>query len=97
MGIVEQLKQFLEPQSIAIIGASRSTGEGSYNVLENLLGYGYQGRIYPVNPNANEILGVKTYSRVGELPEKVDLAIISLPRSLVPEMVKDALRKVFRQ
>lgn len=91
MGIVEQLKQFLEPQSIAIIGASRSTGEGSYNVLENLLGYGYQGRVYPVNPNANEILGVKTYSRVGELPEKVDLAIVSLPRSLVPGVVKECV------
>jgi len=93
MGIVEQVKQFLEPQSVAIVGASRRTGEGAYNVLENLLGYGYQGRIYPVNPNANEILGVKTYSKVGELPEKVDLAIISLPRSLVPGMVKEGIEK----
>jgi len=93
MGIVEQVKQFLEPQSVAIVGASRRTGEGAYNVLENLLGYGYQGRIYPVNPNANEILGVKTYSKVGELPEKVDLAIISLPRSLVPGMVEECIEE----
>jgi len=93
MDVVEQLKQFMEPKSIAIIGASRRTGEEAFNILENLLSYGYKGRIYPVNPNASEILGVKTYPSVEELPEKVDLAVISLPRSLVPGIIKECVDK----
>ncbi|MCK4262553.1 MAG: CoA-binding protein [Dehalococcoidia bacterium] len=91
MDIVRQLKHFLEPGSVAIIGASRRTGEDAFNVLENLLSYGYKGRIYPVNPNASEILGIRTYTQVKELPEKVDLAVVSLPRSLVPEIVRQCV------
>jgi len=93
MDVVEQLKQFMEPKSIAIVGASRRTGEEAFNILENLLSYSYKGRIYPVNPNASEILGVKTYPSVEELPEKVDLAVISLPRPLVPGIVKECVDK----
>jgi len=93
MDIVNQVKQFVEPKSVAIIGASRRTGEEAFNILENLLSYGYEGRIYPVNPNTSEILGVKTYPNVEELPEKVDLAVISLPRSLVPGVVKECVDK----
>ena len=93
MGVVEQVKQFMEPKSVAIVGASRRTGEEAFNILENLLGYGYEGRIYPVNPNTSEILGVKTYPNVEGLPEKVDLAVISLPRSLVPGVVKECVAK----
>jgi len=79
----------MEPQSVALIGTSRYTGEGAFNILENLLSYGYQGRIYPINPNAREILGLKTYPRITEVTEAVDLAIISTPRSLVPRLLKE--------
>jgi len=93
MDVVEQLKRFMEPKSVAIVGASRRTGEEAFNILENLLSYSYEGRIYPVNPNASEILGVKTYPSVEELPEKVDLAVVSLPRSLVPGIIKECVNK----
>lgn len=83
------MKQFMEPQSVALIGTSRYTGEGAFNILENLLSYGYQGRIYPINPNASEILGVKTYTSITGVTEAIDLAIISTPRSQVPAMVKE--------
>ena len=84
-----QMKQFMEPQSVAIIGVSRDTGEGTFNILEHLLSYGYQGRIYPVNPNASEILGIKAYSSITEVTEDIDLAIIATPRSAVPSLVRE--------
>ena len=93
MSVVEQMRLFLEPRSIAAVGISRQTGPQAYNLLENLLHYGYEGRLYPVNPNATEILGVKTYATVGEIPEVADVALISLPRNLVVPVVQDCLRK----
>jgi acyl-CoA synthetase (NDP forming) len=88
-----QMKLFLEPESVAAIGISRRTGPGTYNLLEHLLRYGYKGRIYPVNPNAGEILGIKTYPRVGAVPEVTDLALISLPRLSVVQAVRDCIEK----
>ena len=74
---------------MALIGVSRYTGEGAFNILENLLSYGYQGRIYPINPSVSEILGVKTYSSVSEVADDIDLAVIATPRSLVSQLVKE--------
>ena len=76
---------------MAIIGVSRYTGEGAFNILENLLGYGYQGRIYPINPSVNEILGLKTYSRISKIADAIDLAVIATPRALVPRLVKECV------
>jgi len=86
---MKQMKQFMEPQSVALIGVSRDTGEGALNILQHLLSYGYQGRIYPVNPSASEILGMKTYSSIAQVGENIDLAVIATPRSLVPRLVKE--------
>jgi acyl-CoA synthetase (NDP forming) len=76
MQALKIMNQFMEPQSVALIGVSRYTGEGAFNILENLLGYGYQGRIYPINPSVSEILGVKTYSSIAEIADNIDLAVI---------------------
>ena len=59
------MRYFMEPESTAIIGSSRRSGPGSYNLMENMLGYGYQGRSFPINPQADEILGVKAYTIIG--------------------------------
>jgi acyl-CoA synthetase (NDP forming) len=85
------MKYFMEPQSVAIIGISRSSGPGSYNLMENMIDYGYQGKIFPINPHANEILGIKAYSNVKEVGQKIDLAIISLPRELVVKTVTECV------
>ncbi len=89
---VSVMKLFLEPRSIALVGVSRKTGDGT-NVLENLLQYGYLGKLYPVNPNASEILGVKTYASVRDIPDKVDLAVVYTARALVPQMVRQCAEK----
>jgi len=77
------LDRFLNPKSVAIIGISRRTGPGAYNLMENMLHYGYQGVIFPINPQAGEILGVRAYSTIGEVGRPIDLAVISLPREMV--------------
>ncbi|MFC2050289.1 CoA-binding protein [Chloroflexota bacterium] len=74
---------------MAIIGVSRYTGEGTFNILENLLSYRYKGRIYPINPSVSEILGIKTYSSVAEIADDIDLAVIATPRELVPQLIKE--------
>ena len=74
------MKDFMEPESVALIGISRKTGPGSFNIMENMIGFGFQGRIYPVNLNMSEILGRKVYPNIREVKEPVDLAVISTPR-----------------
>lgn len=87
------MNRFLAPRSVALIGLSRATGEGSFNLLENLLHLGYGGRIYPVNPNAQEILGVRCYATASEIPEAVDLAVVLTPRGLVPSVVSECTER----
>lgn len=93
---VREMNPFFNPDSVAIIGASRSTGLGAFNILENLISYGYKGRLYPVNPKASEILGVKCYERAGDLPEVPDLAIVTVPRELLPRVIRDGCERGIR-
>ena len=89
---INDLKYLLEPRSLAVIGASRSSGKKT-NVLENLLSYGFSGNIYPVNPKATEILGLKAYASVADIPDEIDLALISTPRSTVIPIVEECAKK----
>jgi len=75
------------------VGASRTPGKIGYEVLRNLIEYGYEGAIYPVNPKANEILGVKCYPSLLAIPGEVDVAIISIPAKFVPEVLEEAGKK----
>jgi len=75
--------KFFSPKSVAVIGAPSKTGPGALNNVENMLRYGYEGRIYPINPKAKEICGLKAYPSVLEIPELVDLATISVGRDRV--------------
>ena len=83
------METLFNPVSVAIIGITRKSGPGSYNLMENMLNYGYQGDIFPVNTQAKEILGQKAYSNIKEVKQKIDLAIIILPRELVPECITE--------
>jgi acetyltransferase len=87
------LNYFLEPESVALIGISRRTGRGTFNIMESLMNYGYKGIVYPINPNAKEILGVRCLPGVESLPMGVDLAVIITPRDLVPEIVRGCAKK----
>lgn len=80
----KDLKALFEPQSIAVVGASRRTEAVGYAILKNLVQGGYKGKVYPVNPKADEILGVKCYPTVADIPEAIDHAIFIIPGAAVP-------------
>ncbi|MFQ5826283.1 MAG: acetate--CoA ligase family protein [Dehalococcoidia bacterium] len=97
MSIVTQMRLFLEPRSLAFIGASRRAAKDEdINPVECLLRTGYPGKIYPVNPNASEVLGLKCYRSIGDVPGEVDLAVVSLPRELIPQAVRECTQKGIR-
>jgi len=93
MDVVTQMKKFMEPESVALIGVSRQTGGNTFNILGELLKCDYQGKIYPINPNTSEILGVKAYPSMRAVAEEIDLAVVNLPRSLVPGAVEECTAK----
>ena len=84
---------FFEPKSVAVVGASRSPGKPGYLVISNLEDNDYAGKIYPVNPNAKEIMGYKAYASVADIPEVPDVAVILVPASATVEAVRDCARK----
>jgi acetate---CoA ligase (ADP-forming) len=85
------MKDFMEPESVALIGISRKTGPGSFNIMENMIHFGFHGRIYPVNPNMSEILGRRAYSNILEIKEPIDLAVISTPRETTLGILSDCV------
>lgn len=82
------LDNFFSPRGVALIGASPNPTKLSYGVLRNLTAYGYQGQLYPVNPNYPEVANLTCYPDIAAVPEPVDLAVILLPAKLVPEVLK---------
>mgnify|MGYP001626352030 FL=1 len=82
------LDSFFNPRSVAIVGATPKEGKVGRVILENFIKK-YKGRIYPVNPGYNEIMGLKCYRSVSELPETPDLAIIVVPAPSVPEVLRE--------
>jgi len=85
------MKAFMEPKSVALIGISRKSGPGSFNIMENMIHYGYRGRIFPVNPKAREILGRKVYPTIRSVNQEVDLAVISTPRENTLSIIEDCV------
>lgn len=83
------MNEFLNPKSIAIIGASLKKKKVGYQILSNILKFNYKGKTYPVNLNENEILGLKSYKSILDIPGKIDMVVIAIPRNFVlAELVK---------
>lgn len=82
------LNNFFNPASIAVVGASRTPGKVGYDILNNIIRYGYQGMVYPINPGSPEILNKKAYPSLIDVPEKIDLAVIVVPSKNVLEVVE---------
>lgn len=90
---MKELKNFFEAKSIAIIGASHSQGKIGYSVLENFVKNNFNGKIFPINPNTEEILGLRCYKSVLEVKEKIDLAIIVVPAEFVVKVLEECVKK----
>ncbi len=89
----EVLTGLLRPKGIAIIGASNTSGKIGHTVVKNLIECGYEGGIYPVNPSTDEILGLKAYASVLDIPYPVDAAAITIPAKYVLDSVKGCGQK----
>jgi acetyl coenzyme A synthetase (ADP forming)-like protein len=85
--IVTGMKRIFSPAGIAIIGASGDPSKLGYSTVRNIIDGGYKGKIYPINPKADEILGLKCYRSVQEIPGKVDVAVIVIPAKNVADTV----------
>ncbi len=83
------LKPMFKPKSVAIIGASRDPEKVGHIILQNYINGGYSGRLYVVNKNADEIMGIKSYPSVLDIKEGIDLAVISIPAQFVPEALEE--------
>jgi acetate---CoA ligase (ADP-forming) len=87
------MKKFMEPRSVALIGISSKVGKGSLNLFENLLQIGYPGKIYPVNPKIQKLLGQEVFKDILAIPENIDLAVIMTPRQVVPNVLEQCVKK----
>jgi acetyltransferase len=91
--IQDAINSTLRPKSIAVVGASATSGKIGYTVLDNLIKGGYEGKIYPINPSTSEILGLKAYPTVGAVPDEIDAAIITIPAKFVAEVTEECGNK----
>ena len=96
------LEQFFSPKTVAIIGASREEKSAGQGILKSLLHGGvfanetnvpFKGKVFPVNPNADEILGQKCYHSITDIKEEIDLAVIVVPAKIVPSVMKSCAEK----
>lgn len=82
------LAPFFKAKGVAVLGASTNPKKLSYGIVNNLISHGYEGKVYPVNPNATEILGLKVYPAISDVPDPVELAVVVLPVTMIMETMK---------
>ena len=83
------LDPIFSPKSVAVIGATENPGSVGRTILDNLIKGGFPGKIFPVNPKRDTVLGVKAYPSITAVPEKADLAVIITPPATVPGIIRD--------
>jgi acetate---CoA ligase (ADP-forming) len=88
MSAKSDLSLFFEPRSVAVIGSLREGYFGGYVVIKTLLNAGFKGKIFPVNPSYQEVLGLKVYPSLKDISEKIDLVFLIINRRSVPDMIR---------
>jgi acetyltransferase len=86
---IENLNKIFNPERIAVIGASDREDSIGAKILRNLVGVGFKGAVFPVNPFRQAVQGIMAYPTVSKIPRKVDLAIIATPAHTVPQIVEE--------
>ncbi len=84
---------FLTPKSVAVIGASREIDKIGSQILQNIIKGGFQGKIYPINPKADNIQDLQTYPSVKNVPDSIDMALVAIPAKYVPQVIKECGEK----
>ena len=91
--ILESMNRIMKPAAVAVIGASAEEGKIGNSVMQNLIDGGYKGRLHPVHPRAEEILGQKCYASVLDIPDAVDIAIFCIPARFVAGVIEECGQK----
>ena len=89
MDLISNMDALFKPRSVAMIGASATPGKLGYDILYNLIHAGLKGPLYPINPKADELLGLKVYKDISSLPYPPDLAVIVIPARMVPATIEE--------
>ena len=87
------LHALFNPKSVAVIGASAKELHIGNQIIKNLLEFGFKGKVYPINPKANEIRGVKAYKSILDVPTEIDVVHMAIPAQFVPQAIEDCGRK----
>ena len=87
-----KLDNFFKPKNIAVVGASRNANKVGHQALKNSLET-HKGKVFAINPNADEILGLKCYKSIKTIKEKIDLVLLALPAKIVLKAVKEINKK----
>jgi acyl-CoA synthetase (NDP forming) len=90
---IERFNPLFKARSVALIGASSNPGKWGHVMLKNLINGGFEGNIYPINPDAEELLGIKVYKTLEDVPEIPDLAIIVVPTKVILSTVQACIDK----
>ncbi len=85
--VVSGLDEVFHPTSVAVVGASSTFGKWGQMILTNIIGGGFKGKIFPVNPKSRTICGLRAYRAISEIPDSVDLVFITVPARMVPEVL----------
>ena len=89
----QELESLFQPQSIAVVGASANQRVRGHGFVKDLIDFGFPGPIYPVNPTLDEMLGLKAYHRLEDIPGPVDYVISAVPASAILDLVEGARAK----
>ncbi len=89
----QKLETFFKPKSIAVVGASKNSTKIGHATLKNILISDYDCKVYPINPKEKEILGVKCYKTLNDVPGKIDLVMVSVPAKIVPQIMQECVQK----
>ena len=91
--MIKNVEPIMNPRSIAVVGATNRPGSVGLAVFHNILGGGFQGVLYPVNPKAKSVQSVKAYPKLADIPDEVDLAVIIVPAEVVCSVMEEAGQK----
>lgn len=83
------LNRIFKPRTVAVIGASNNEGSVGYALIRNMIGSGFNGTVYPINYKNKSIYGVRSYAKLSDTRDEIDLAIIATPSATVPDLVKE--------
>ncbi|MCJ2534093.1 MAG: CoA-binding protein [Candidatus Thermoplasmatota archaeon] len=89
----QKLETFFKPKSIAVVGSSKNSTKIGHATLKNILISDYDCKVYPINPKEKEILGIKCYKTLNDVPGKIDLVMVSVPAKIVPQIMRECVQK----